>query len=55
MIEVEDNDNYFEDGMIGLMVENVRTIVVALGGDAEGLQYVDTSPIFQGESQVIYP
>ena len=22
MIEVEDNDNYFEDGMIGLMVEN---------------------------------
>ena len=27
MIEVEDNDNYFEDGMIGLMVENgsVRT------------------------------
>jgi len=40
---------------LGLMVENVRTIVVALGGDAEGLQYVDTSPIFQGESQVIYP
>ena len=40
---------------LGLMVENVRTIVMALGGDAQGLQYVDTSPIFEGKSQVIYP
>ena len=40
---------------MGLMVENVRTIVVALGGNAEGLQYVDVSQIFEGKSQVIYP
>jgi hypothetical protein len=40
---------------MGLMVENTRTIVVALGGNAEGLQYVDVSQIFEGKSQVIYP
>jgi hypothetical protein len=40
---------------MGLMVENTRTIVVALGGNAEGLQYVDVSEIFEGKSQVIYP
>jgi ABC-type Zn uptake system ZnuABC Zn-binding protein ZnuA len=41
---------------LGLMVQNVRIMAPALGGDASALDNVDTSPVFtDGPSSAIYP
>ena len=40
---------------LGLMVENLETMIPALGGNASTLQGFDTSQVFQGNSGAIYP
>ncbi len=40
---------------LGLMLENMQTMVTALGGSAEAFQGFDTSLVFQGDSGAIYP
>ncbi len=40
---------------MGLMAEDVRIMVSALGGSAEALDEFDTGPVFEGESGAIYP
>lgn len=40
---------------LGLEVANLRIIIPALGGDASALDEVDISPVFEGESNAVYP
>ena len=40
---------------LGLMVQNMRIMIPALGGSAEPLDTVDTSPVFDGLSTARYP
>ena len=40
---------------MGLMLTNVEIIVTALGGSPEALSGFDASPVFEGESEAVYP
>ena len=40
---------------LGLMRQNMRIMIPALGGNADAFDDVDVSPVFQGESGAIYP
>ncbi len=40
---------------LGLEVTNLRIMIPALGGDASALDNVDISPVFDGESNAVYP
>ena len=40
---------------MGLMAEDVRIMVSALGGSVEALEDFDTGPVFEGESGAVYP
>lgn len=40
---------------LGLMVENMRVMIPALGGDASAFDGFDTGPVFSGESTARYP
>ena len=40
---------------LGLMVQNLEIMVTALGGNAEALAAVDTSPVYLGNSAAEYP
>ena len=40
---------------LGLMVNNMRVMIPALGGDASPMDIVDTSLVFEGESTAEYP
>ena len=41
---------------LGLMVQNMRIMIPALGGDASAMDDVDTGPVFSdGESDADYP
>ncbi len=40
---------------LGMMVTNTRIIVSSLGGDPSALDGFDVSPVFQGESDAVYP
>ena len=40
---------------LGLAVSNLRIMIPALGGDASALDNVDISPVFDGESNAVYP
>ncbi|HXF51789.1 MAG TPA: metal ABC transporter substrate-binding protein [Dehalococcoidia bacterium] len=40
---------------LGLMVENMRTMIPALGGDASAFDGFDTGPVFSGQSTAKYP
>ncbi len=40
---------------LGLEIANLRIIIPALGGDASALDTVDISPVFDGESNAVYP
>ena len=40
---------------MGLMASNIRIMVPALGGSAEAMDGFDTGPVFEGESNAIYP
>ena len=59
--ELRDDDLPGEPGdalhsYLGLMVQNMRIMVPALGGDAAAMDNVDTSPVFtDGSSSAKYP
>jgi ABC-type Zn uptake system ZnuABC Zn-binding protein ZnuA len=40
---------------MGLMQQNMEIMVPALGGNVDAFQGFDPSPVFEGESQAIYP
>ena len=40
---------------MGLMAEDVRIMVSALGGSVEALEDFDTGPVFEGDSGAVYP
>ncbi len=40
---------------LGLMLRNMEIMIPALGGDVQELAGFDTSPVFPGQSQAIYP
>lgn len=40
---------------MGLMASNIRIMVPALGGSADAMDGFDTGPVFEGESNAIYP
>ena len=40
---------------LGLMLQNLRIMIPALGGNIEALAGFDSSPVFQGQSRAIYP
>ena len=40
---------------MGLMAANIRIMVPALGGGADAMDGFDTGPVFEGESDAIYP
>ena len=40
---------------LGLMRSNMRIMIPALGGNADAMDDVDVSPVFEGESGAIYP
>ena len=40
---------------LGLEIANLRIIIPALGGDASALDNVDITPVFDGESNAVYP
>ena len=44
-----------EHSYLGLEIANLRIIIPALGGDASALDSVDISPVFDGESNAVYP
>lgn len=44
-----------EHTYLGLMVSNIQIMVPALGGDASAMDGFDSSMVFSGVSQVIYP
>ena len=44
-----------EHSYLGLVRQNMRIMVPALGGSADAFDGVDVSPVFEGESGAIYP
>ena len=44
-----------EHTYMGLMLEDVRIITIALGGDPSALEGYDPGPVFEGESGAVYP
>ena len=40
---------------LGLMLQNLRIMIPALGGNIEALAGFDSGPVFQGQSRAIYP
>jgi len=44
-----------EHSYLGLMVQNMRIMIPALGGDASPMDIVDTSLVFEGQSTAEYP
>lgn len=44
-----------EHSYLGLMRQNMRIMIPALGGDASPLDSVDVSPVFDGVSDAVYP
>ena len=44
-----------EHTYLGLMASNIEIMVPALGGDASAMEGFDSSMVFSGVSQVIYP
>ena len=44
-----------EHSYLGLMRQNMRIMIPALGGDASPLDSVDVSPVFDGVSGAVYP
>lgn len=44
-----------EHSYLGLMAENMRIMVPALGGDASAFDDFDTGPVFSGQSTAKYP
>ena len=40
---------------LGLMRQNMRIMIPALGGNADAFANVDVSPVFEGESGAVYP
>ena len=40
---------------LGLMVQNMEIMMPALGGSADAFASVDTSPVFEGKSNAVYP
>ena len=44
-----------EHSYLGLMRQNMRIMIPALGGDASPLDSVDVSPVFDGDSGAVYP
>ena len=40
---------------LGLMRQNMRIMIPALGGNADAFDDVDVSPVFEGESGAVYP
>ena len=40
---------------LGLMRQNMRIMIPALGGNADAFNGVDVSPVFEGESGAVYP
>ena len=44
-----------EHSYLGLMRHNMRIMIPALGGSAEALDGVDVSPVFEGQSNAVYP
>lgn len=40
---------------LGLMLRNLRIMIPALGGNTEGLDEIDPSTVFRGQSSAIYP
>ena len=40
---------------LGLMRQNMRIMIPALGGNADAFGNVDVSPVFEGESGAVYP
>lgn len=58
--ELADDDLPGEPGdprhsYLGLMLQNMEIMVPALGGNITGLENLDTSPVFQGQSGAVYP
>ena len=44
-----------EHSYLGLMRQNMRIMIPALGGSADAFADVDVSPVFEGESGAVYP
>ena len=44
-----------EHSYLGLVRQNMRIMIPALGGDASPLDSVDVSPVFDGDSGAVYP
>ena len=44
-----------EHSYLGLMRQNMRIMIPALGGNADAFDDVDVSPVFEGESGAVYP
>ena len=44
-----------EHSYLGLMRQNMRIMIPALGGNADAFDDVDVGPVFQGESGAVYP
>ncbi len=40
---------------LGLMRRNIQIIIPALGGNADALDSIDVSPVFEGDSSAVYP
>ena len=40
---------------MGLMASNIRIMVPALGGSADAMDGMDTGPVFEGDSNAVYP
>ena len=40
---------------LGLMLQNLEIMIPALGGNADSLAGIDSSPVFQGQSEAVYP
>ena len=58
--ELADDDLPGEPGdprhsYLGLMLQNMEIMIPALGGNTQGLENLDTSPVFPGESGAVYP
>ena len=44
-----------EHSYLGLMRQNLRIMIPALGGNADPLEGIDVSPVFEGQSGAVYP
>ena len=40
---------------LGLMLQNLKIMIPALGGNADSLANIDSSPVFSGQSEAVYP